>query len=53
MKPDERPRRLEGAFSSLFARRQRRRIRRWLDTNGLMIVLVFVMMVFAWMIANG
>jgi hypothetical protein len=34
------------------ARKLRRRMRRWLNANGLTIMLVFAMMTFAWMIAN-
>jgi hypothetical protein len=44
--------RLAGAFSSPNARKMRRRMRRWLNANGLTIMLVFAMMIFAWMIAG-
>jgi hypothetical protein len=44
--------RLASAFASPNARKMRRRMRRWLNANGLTIMLVFAMMIFAWMIAN-
>ncbi len=34
------------------ARRARRQVRNWLKANGLTIVLVFAMMVVAWMVAE-
>jgi hypothetical protein len=44
--------RLSDIFSSPNRRRTRRHVRRWLESNGLTIVLVFGMMVVAWMVAT-
>jgi hypothetical protein len=42
--------RLTDNASSPNSRRGRRQMRRWLEANGLTLVLVCAMMVFAWMI---
>jgi hypothetical protein len=44
--------RLADLFSSPKMRRTRRRVRRWLETHGLTIVLVSGLMVVAWMVAS-
>jgi len=44
--------RLGDKFLGPHAYRARRQIRRWLRANGLTIVLVSAMMVFAWMIVK-
>jgi hypothetical protein len=45
-------RRLAAGISPANARRSRRQMRYWLKANGLTIVLVCVMMVVAWMVAE-
>jgi hypothetical protein len=42
---------LTGDASPRYSRRARRRMRRWLESNGLAVVVAFAMMVFAWMLA--
>jgi hypothetical protein len=44
--------RLVDRFSPPNMRRTRRHVRRWLETHGLMIVLVSGLMVVAWMVAS-
>lgn len=41
------------SVSPLHPPRRRRQMRRWLQTNGLIIVVVSMLMVLAWMIATG
>jgi hypothetical protein len=44
--------RLADSISPSSARKARRQLRRWLRANGLTIVLVSVMMIFAWILAE-
>jgi hypothetical protein len=44
--------RLADGISPPSARKARRQLRRWLRANGLTIVLVSVMMIFAWIVAE-
>ncbi len=46
------PGRLADSILPPNARKARRQLRRWLRANGLTIVLVSVMMIFAWMLAE-